>query len=239
MAREASGKIVLFGGYQAGAGPANDTWLFSLSDGTDLTKPTVTISRPVDGAVYPLGKVVSAAFKCVDKESGLASCMGTESSGANPLVSGVTSLDTSRVGPHTITVTGTDLAGNVRTVVSHYTVVYTWNGFFSPIGNESDSSLNLVHAGDLIKIGFGLNGDRGLAVLSSVASVPVACPAWATHTVPAAGTAATAGLAYGVASAHYSYGWQTSSGWAGTCRQFQLQLNDGIQAHTAVFMFFA
>ena len=28
-------------------------------------------------------------------------------------------------------------------------------------GNEDDTTLNLVHAGDLIKVGFGLNGDRG------------------------------------------------------------------------------
>ena len=47
------------------------------------------------------------------------------------------------------------------------------------------------------------------------------------------------GLSYGAASGHYTYGWQTSAGWAGTCRQFQLQLNDGTAPHTAVFMFFA
>lgn len=239
MATDKDGRIVLFGGYRGSAGLAADTWLFSLSASTDSTKPTVRISRPVDGAVYPLDKPVSAAFKCADNQSGLASCAGTQSSGANPLVSDVTNLDTSTLGSHTITVTGTDMAGNVWTVMSHYTVVYTWNGFFAPIGNESDFSLNLVHAGDLIKIGFGLNGDRGLGVLSSVTSVPVACPAWAPNLLHGAGVGATAGLAFGVSSDHYTYGWQTSVGWAGTCRQFQLRLNDGTPAHTAVFMFFA
>ena len=131
------------------------------------------------------------------------------------------------------------MAGNVQTVVSHYTVVYTWNGFFGPIGNEGDSSLNLVHAGDLIKIGFGLNGDRGLDVLASVTSVQVACPAWTPHTVPAAGAGATEGLAFGVASFHYVYGWKTDAAWVGTCREFQLALNDGTAARAAVFMFFA
>ena len=201
--------------------------------------PTVTISRPVDGAVYPLDKVVTAAFKCVGRESGLASCVGTQSPGANPLLSGVTNLDTATLGSHSITVTGTDTAGNARTVVIYYTVVYTWNGFFSPIGSEADSSLNLVHAGDLIKVGFGLNGDRGLGVLASVGSVPVACPAWTPNPLHAAGAGAGAGLAYGASSAHYTYGWQTNAGWAGTCHQFQLQLNDGTPARTAVFMFFA
>jgi hypothetical protein len=30
--------------------------------------------------------------------------------------------------------------------MTHYTIVYTWQGFFSPIANESSSGLNLVHA---------------------------------------------------------------------------------------------
>jgi hypothetical protein len=47
------------------------------------------------------------------------------------------------------------------------------------------------------------------------------------------------GLSFGVASGHYSYGWQTSDSWAGTCREFQLRLNDGTEAHSATFMFFA
>jgi hypothetical protein len=32
---------------------------------------------------------------------------------------------------------------------------------------------------------------------------------------------------------------QTSVAWAGTCRQFQLQLNDGTPPHTAVFVLFS
>ena len=47
------------------------------------------------------------------------------------------------------------------------------------------------------------------------------------------------GLFFGASSSHYSYGWQTDAAWAGTCRQFSLQLNDGTAPHTAVFMFFA
>ena len=69
----------------------------------------------------------------------------------------------STIGDHTLTVTATDRAGNVTTVVTHYKVVYTFNGFFSPITNTGQG-LNLVHAGDLIKIGFSLNGDRGLSI---------------------------------------------------------------------------
>ena len=54
------------------------------------------------------------------------------------------------------------------------------------------------------------------------------------------GAGATAGLSYGVASGHYTYGWQTSAAWAGTCREFQIQLNDGtVTVHTGDFMFFS
>jgi hypothetical protein len=56
---------------------------------------------------------------------------------------------------------------------------------------------------------------------------------------PASIVTTAAGLFYGASSSHYSYGWQTDSSWAGTCRRFSLSLNDGTGPHTAVFEFFA
>jgi hypothetical protein len=122
----------------------------------------------------------------------------------------------------------------------HYTVQYTWNGFFAPIKNEG-SGLNLVHAGDLIKLGFGINGNHGLSILAagSPSSVQVACPPDSVFLVSGAHEGTPTGLFYGFKSSHYSYGWETQNTWAGTCRQFSLQLNDGTPAHTAVFEFFA
>src|SRR4051794_26156191 len=196
----------------------------------DAEKPSVTVTRPTAGDVFPLGKVVTAAFKCVDRESGMDTCVGTVPNGAN--------LDTSSVGDHTFTVTATDKAGNVTTETRHYAVVYTWNGFFSPITNTETSKLNLVHAGDLVKVGFSLNGDRG-ASIGTFGSSPIACPSWTPHSVPEAGDGTTPGLSFGVASGHYTYGWQTEAGWAGTCRRFSLTPNDGTAAHTADFLFFA
>ena len=37
----------------------------------DAVKPSVNITRPADGASYPLDKVVTAAYKCTDSESGI------------------------------------------------------------------------------------------------------------------------------------------------------------------------
>jgi photosystem II stability/assembly factor-like uncharacterized protein len=199
----------------------------------DAVKPTVTITAPADGAQIRLDKVTTAKYKCVDRESGLDTCTGTVANGAN--------LDTSTVGPHTFTVTATDVAGNQTVQTVHYTVVYTWNGFFSPITNTDGSSVNLVHAGDLIKIGFGLDGDRGLNVFADgyPTSEQIPCPSGTPHSVPAAGAGSQAGLQYGTASGHYTYGWQTDPSWAGTCRRFEVVLNDGSgTVHSADFQFF-
>ena len=97
-----------------------------------------------------------------------------------------------------------------------------------------------MHAGDLIKLGFGLDGDRGLAVLAagSPSSVAVTCPSGAPNMIAGAHEGTAPGLVYGASSGHYYYGWETLNTWAGTCRQLSLALNDGT-VHTAVFQFFA
>jgi hypothetical protein len=87
-----------------------------------------------------------------------------------------------------------------------------------------------------------LGGDNGLNVFATNFPdwVPIACPSDTPHSVPAAGPGATSGLSFGTASGHYTYGWQTSASWAGTCQRFELKLNDGTSTlHTADFMFFA
>ena len=199
----------------------------------DAMKPSVTITAPDDGAVIPLDKATTAKYKCVDRESGLDTCVGTVPNGAP--------LDTSTVGPHTFTVTATDLAGNTTTSTVHYQVVYRWTGFYSPITN-TDSGVNLVHAGDLIKLGFGLDGDRGSNIFADgyPTSEAIPCPAGTPHSVPAAGAGSAPGLDFGVASGHYIYGWQTQAAWAGTCRRFEIVLNDGSgTVHSADFLFFS
>jgi hypothetical protein len=197
----------------------------------DSDKPTATITRPADGASYKLGQAVKANFKCADKQSGsgVDTCVGTVPKGSP--------IDTSTVGTHSFTVTATDKAGNQTVNTVHYSVRYAWNGFFGPVSNSGDG-LNLVHAGDLVKLGFTLGGNFGLSI-GSFSSAPVSCPAEAPHLVSGAHEGTASGLSFGPASSHYSYGWQTDAAWAGTCRQFSLQLNDGTAPHLATFMFFA
>ena len=200
----------------------------------DSDKPTATITRPADGASYKLGQIVNASYKCADKQSGsgIDTCVGTVPFGSP--------IDTTTVGDHSFTVTATDKAGNQTVKTVHYSVRYAWNGFFSPVTN-SGSGLNLVHAGDLIKLGFTLGGNFGLSVLAagSPSSVAVSCPSDTPHLVSGAHEGTPSGLAFPPGASHYSYGWQTDPAWAGSCRQFSLQLNDGTPPHLATFMFFA
>lgn len=82
----------------------------------DTTGPEVTINL-VDGSVVEKDAVVNVFYDCDDSAtggSGIQSCIGTVPDGAL--------LDTSTVGSHSFTVTGTDGAGNVTEVTRNYTV---------------------------------------------------------------------------------------------------------------------
>ena len=91
-------------------GSAHDT----VTIKEDTVAPTVTIRRPANGATYRLHEIVVASYTCRDATSGVASCTGNVADGAD--------LPTSTTGPHTITVGGTDNAGNIATESVGYTV---------------------------------------------------------------------------------------------------------------------
>jgi hypothetical protein len=61
-------------------------WSFSTASATvaDLTKPTVTLDAPTEGATYVLNQDVKASYSCGDEAggSGLVSCEGTAADGA-------------------------------------------------------------------------------------------------------------------------------------------------------------
>jgi hypothetical protein len=100
----------------------------------DVTRPTIVIATPADGAVYILNQRVPAGYACQDAESGIASCAGTVPDGAN--------IDTSSVGSREFTVAATDHAGNHLEVTGRYSVRYAFTGFLPPVDN-----LPLVNAG--------------------------------------------------------------------------------------------
>jgi hypothetical protein len=81
----------------------------------DSTPPWISIVTPADSAQYPLCSALVAEWSAGDDGSGLASAVGTAPSG--------TTLDTTVAGTYVFTVTATDVAGNVSTATSTYSVV--------------------------------------------------------------------------------------------------------------------
>jgi hypothetical protein len=82
----------------------------------DTTPPTVDLRSPVDGGLVKQGAELVVDFSCDDSGgSGLASCVGSRPDGSL--------LDTSKLGPASVTVTALDNAGNTTEVTNTVTVV--------------------------------------------------------------------------------------------------------------------
>ncbi len=81
----------------------------------DTTPPTISIISPEDGEIVNQGTKLTASYTCNDSGSGVASCEGSVPSGS--------SLDTSSLGEHTLSVAASDVAGNTASRTVHYTVV--------------------------------------------------------------------------------------------------------------------
>jgi hypothetical protein len=82
----------------------------------DTTDPTIDLRSPVDGSRVQQNADVVVDFSCADEGgSGLDSCVGSTPDGE--------ALDTSRLGPVTVTVTARDKAGNETVAHSTVTVV--------------------------------------------------------------------------------------------------------------------
>jgi hypothetical protein len=81
----------------------------------DTGLPTISIATPAANATFSQGASVIASYTCAGGLSGIAACVG-------PVAAG-TAIDTATAGTKTFPVTGTDKAGNVRTLTRTYTVL--------------------------------------------------------------------------------------------------------------------
>lgn len=114
---------------------------------------------------------------------------------------------------------------------------WPFRGFLHPVDNLG--VLNAMSAGAAVPIKFGLGGNRGLYILATGApsSVSIACPGnTAPDDVEQTVTPGSSALSYAASSDGYTFVWKTQKTWAGSCRQFELRLNDG-SVHTALFQF--
>lgn len=199
------------------------------SSATDTTPPTITITTPVDGAIYVLNQVVFADYECEDEEggSGLASCVGTVPDG-DP-------IDTSSVGTKSFTVDAADNAANQASLTHTYYVWYDFDGFYRPVDNAP--TWNVAKAGSAIPVKFSLNGDQGLDIFAPGRPrvVQITCPSnGAGEEIEETVTAGGSSLNYDATLDQYNYVWKTKKEWAGRCFRFELGLKDGSNRHFLV-----
>jgi uncharacterized membrane protein len=111
---------------------------------------------------------------------------------------------------------------------------YLFRGFFPPVRNGG--VLNQVKAGSSIPVKFALGGNQGRDILAtnSPATRRITCGAGPTINSGTERTVSRSGLHHG--AGRYIYVWKTKKAWAGTCREFVLELKDGTR-HSARFKF--
>ncbi|HEY8158460.1 MAG TPA: PxKF domain-containing protein [Methylobacter sp.] len=114
---------------------------------------------------------------------------------------------------------------------------YLFSGFFPPVDNPP--TVNTAKAGSAIPIKFRLGGDFGLNIFATLypKSQPVACESGAPQDdLEQTVTPGSSSLSYDPTTDTYTYVWETSKVWAGTCRQFIVKLNDATE-HAVLFSF--
>jgi dipeptidyl aminopeptidase/acylaminoacyl peptidase len=205
--------------HQAVTGPGRNfapSWGASFA-GTDVTPPTITLTRPTSATdridVYTVGELVLADYSCSDSESGIRHCEGSAPSGEP--------IDTRFIGTYEFTVFAADQAGNPVYKRTHYSVVFPFEGFASPI---SSGGLTESKAGDGVPLKFSLHGAYGLDAVTGTTQQPIDC---ATRTALDAAQAAGGTLSYNSAQDRYLFAWSTVKSWAGSCRAVTIALRDG------------
>jgi YVTN family beta-propeller protein len=200
---------------------------------TGTSSASVTITTPANGATYVLGETVLANYSCSGTS---AECAGTVTNGFP--------IDTSSLGMKTFTAEASALSGPSANATSTYNVTssYHFIGFSSPVKNPPD--LNIVNAGRAIPIQFQVLDANNNPVLNltappvTIGSFSASCASLDTTvstSIPA--TTATGGSGFqNLGGGFYQFNWATLKTWAGTCRQLQVNIGDGVN-HVADFQF--
>jgi hypothetical protein len=191
----------------------------------DTTGPMITLDRPLPNAVFTLNNQVFSSFFCSDP-GGVASCVGKSNTDlGQPQPSGGAIL-TDTLGPHTFTVTATDLRGNTTTKTVSYYVLGIF-GFKPPIDNPP--VVNVVNSGNTIPVKWTLkdaNGNfyRSLSSVTSISSKAIKCLSATTDPDPDVTASGLAGLKYDLTNEQFVYNWPTQKSWKGTCRRLIIGL---------------
>jgi hypothetical protein len=187
----------------------------------DKTAPGVSlVGGPAEGASYYFCSVpAEPTCSASDDLSGLDGSCG---------VSGYSAA----VGPHTVTATATDIAGNTSTASAAYTVL-AWNltGFYAPVSMEA-GVFNTVKSGSTVPLKFEIFAAEELTSVAAVKSfvqAVISCPSASSITEDAVDVISTGGtvLRYDATDGQFIQNWQTPKNKAGICYRVTMTAQDG------------
>lgn len=189
----------------------------------DGTNPT--LSPSITPAPVLLGGTASATPNASDNLSGV------QSASCDP-------VDAATVGPHVLTCTATDVAGNTAVEDVDYTVGYAFSGFAAPVDAQE---LNAANAGQTVPLRFRVAdaADQPITGLTadsvSVSVRDLSCDTGVTEDLPAEAASGASGLRH-TGDGNYVFSWKTPKAYASSCKSLRLDLGDGL-VHTASFSF--
>jgi len=210
------------GWYQA---PVTIDWQSSGSSGTPTDPPDTVASTNGAGVTYTSGPSCYAPWFCAT--GSLALSIDTVAPGLAPTISPTTILlygsatatphasdgtsgvatqgcdapDTSTVGPHTLSCTATDVAGNTTTVSVPYLVQYRILGFFSP------STSSKWKGGQTVPIKIALGDANGVRIPDAEAQ-GLLSPTCRVMFVASGAQSASACMKYDAAADQFTYSWK-------------------------------
>jgi hypothetical protein len=185
----------------------------------DKTAPAVAlVGGPADGGSYYFG-LVPAAPSCTASD-GLSGLDGSCS------VSGYGTT----VGPHTVTATATDKAGNVATQSHTYTVLaWTLSGFFQPVDMGS-SVWNTVKGGSTVPLKFrifaGSTELTDTSIVNVLKATAVSCTSGSEDAIEELVSTGGTSLRYDTTGGQFIYNWQTPKQ-PGKCYRVTVGTADG------------
>jgi Tol biopolymer transport system component len=210
---------------------------YTVQESEDRTPPEVTIVSPENGQAVAHGAELIADFDCSDTESGIAqgACTGEVTGPVPGPVSVATGdrLPTGLAGTYTLTVTGTDVAGNMATATRSYTVRRPYGDAVLRPPVDAPPVLNRAKAGSTIPVKWQIRYTDGaeesnstLAPATIVTWTTIQCPSSApvenTTTVTVSPDANR--VLYETVGEQYKFEWKTDKNLAKTCQRLSIHV---------------
>ena len=153
-------------------------------------------------------------------------------------------VDTSTAGPHSVSCSATDNAGNSNNASAQYSVAFKFVGFSAPVDNNN--VLNSAKAGQAIPLKWQLLDANNVPVTNlagvKVTVASLSCSLGTTTDLLEEYAAGSSGL-QNLGGGYYQFNWKSPTTYANSCKTLHLDLGEGKDANgnpitrTALFKF--